>query len=443
MRNKLLNTLDQTICDYKSKNYLLAVSGGIDSMVLLDFFNKEQLSFGVAHCNFQLRGEDSSLDEQLVQTTCLNKNIKFHLKKFDTNHIAQTAKKSIQITARKLRYDWFNELAQTNQYDFIVTAHHANDNLETAIYKLAKGTGIKGARGILPLQHNILRPLLNYTKNELIAYAKKSQISWREDQSNKSTKYRRNYIRKEIIPLFEELNPQAVLNYTQSAERLRLAEQVLNDKITELKEKLLIKDKNETFSIYKSSFKSHNIDTPMLFELLSEFQFSYSTCQLICQNINQTSGANYQSKTAYELINDRDKLFISKKNDVNAYLKIPVDKGTYTVGNKRLNLQIIPYSESFEIEKNKQTVYFDATQVTGEFEIRTWQQGDKISPFGMKGKQKISDILINQKVPLNLKKNELVLVYKGQIIWLIGRRASNLYKITNSSILRIDVTENI
>ena len=443
MIKSFLQNLRQIIPNFESKNYLLAVSGGIDSMAMVELFQQTKLQFSVAHCNFQLRDNDSFLDEELVTKTIKEIGKTLFIKRFDTKNISIKNKESIQITARKIRYQWFNELIVNNKYDFIVTGHHANDNLETAIYKLAKGTGIKGLRGILPLQNKILRPLLNFTKNQLVTYATANKIIWREDSSNNHNKYRRNFIRHQIIPLLEELNPKAVLNFSQTTERLRLAEQVLNEKIYSLKKDLIIKENETTYSIAKNNIKNHKITTPLLFELLTDFEFSYSTCDSIIQNIDSISGKTYQSNTEFTLLNDRDDLIISRANNKVISGQIPIQVGDHHIGGKTLSISILTYHPTFKFERNKNIAYFSADTLKGEFEFRNWEIGDKIYPFGMKGQQKISDILINQKVPLHLKKKELVLLYKGKIIWLLGRRASNLYKTSNSSILKLHVKENI
>ena len=435
--------ISEIISNHSSKKYLLAVSGGVDSMVMMELFSQAHLYFGVAHCNFQLRNNDSFLDQKLVEETSLILKKEFHLEKFRTQEIASQNGESIQITARKLRYDWFSNLIDEYEYDYVVTAHHANDNLETAIYKLAKGTGAKGVRGILPLQKRTLRPLLNFTKKDLEKFAEINNIQWREDGSNKSLKYRRNFIRHQIIPLLEELNPQAVPNFSKSAERLRAAEQALNEKITFLKNKLIAKDKKGCFHLKKVDFKSHYINTPLLFELLNEFKFSYYTCASICKNIDTLSGTVYHSTSDFQLLNDRENLIIYKSKSKANNNQIPIRKGENTIGDQTLTISVLPNDETFKFEKKSNIIYLDGNILGSTFEVRNWKVGDKINPFGMKGRQKVSDILINQKVPVSLKKNQLVLLFKGQIIWVVGRRASNSYKITNNSIIRIHVKEHI
>ncbi len=440
MLKTFLHKLQQTLPDFTDKSYLLAVSGGVDSMAMVELFSQAGLQFAVAHCNFQLRKEDSFLDEELVKNTTQSTEITFHLNRFDTEKTALKNKESIQITARNLRYEWFRELQKKHAYDFIVTGHHANDNLETAIYKLAKGTGIKGVRGILPLHNNLLRPLVHFTKKELLSFAQENKVIWREDISNESEKYKRNFIRKQIIPLLEELNPQAVSNFKQTAERLRLAEQVLNDKVTFLKKKLFIKDDCNDFIINKSSFKSHQITPSLLFELLDEYQFSYSTCVSICENNKQLSGTIYTSKSGFQLINDRENLHLSLPKPTKTQEQIPIKGGTFNIGDKKIKLSILPFDDHFKFEQNPAISYFNYEDFAEDLEVRNWQLGDKIAPFGMHGKQKISDILINQKVPVHLKKEELVLTYKKQIIWLIGRRASRLFQVNKGgTILKIEL----
>jgi tRNA(Ile)-lysidine synthase len=425
------------------KKFLLAVSGGVDSMAMIELFTQAKLNFSVAHCNFQLRNEDADLDEQLVQETCTDLQKTIYIQSFQTKETAEKNKESIQITARKLRYGWFQSLMTEHKYDYVVTGHHANDNLETTIYKLAKGTGIKGVRGILPLQKGILRPLLIFTKEDLINFAKKNNLRWREDSSNESLKYKRNFIRHQIIPLLEDINPQVVNNFSQSAERLRLAEEALNEKINLLKNTIIKTNKKEVSTIDKTSLKKHNITPALLYELLNDFKFSYGTCKAIYQNLDKPSGSIYQSNSSFQLLNDRESLILYKNNEDIVKEKIPIKEGKFQFGNKTINISILPYTVLFKFEKDNDIAYFNLEKLDGHFEIRNWQLGDKMAPFGMTGTQKISDILINQKVPFHIKKNELVLSYKGKIIWLIGRRASNLYKTTNSSILRLHVTEHI
>lgn len=406
----------------KHHKLLVAVSGGVDSVVLLRLLYELGYQVSIAHCHFNLRAEADS-EADFVKALAQELRVPFHFQKFNTAQDAAREGVSIQMMARKLRYQFFEQVRQAEGYDFIVTAHHLNDSLETAILNFSKGTGIAGLRGILPKNGFVVRPLLFASKEEILEWAQKKGVKWLEDSSNATDSYTRNFIRHKIVPLFEAVNPNILQNFAENAQRLFSVEKVWRKKLEELKGQFI----EEQGSICKIHF-SEEIDEVILHSFLEEKGFSFRQCQEIY--VSQQVGAEFFSQTHW-LVRDRNSWVIVPLEfnqeieqkfflEANTVLQTP-----YFV----LKNQIMDISE-FCIGGSIFEAYFDAEQLEFPLLVRSWQEGDSFRPFGMKGRKKISDLLVDYKVPRNLKKRIFVLENKGEIIYVLGLRSSELTRVT-------------
>jgi tRNA(Ile)-lysidine synthase len=291
---------------------LLTVSGGIDSMVMLHLFIKNGYHFAVAHCNFGLRGPESDGDEALVKQICTENNITFYTNKFDTTKYATENKLSTQMAARELRYNWFNQLCNENNFQLIATAHHQNDLAETMLINITRGTGISGLHGIFSKKNNIIRPLLFANRNQIEDYAKTENIPFREDSSNKKTDYWRNKIRLEVIPKLASLNEKVIDNFYELSNRIKIDEQLLQEKLNDLKKVYVKNQKNLLYIDLK--IKQHYAAKTLLFYVLNELGFTENDVIQLAENPHISTGAIFDSKT-HQLLVDR-KYFVIKEKEV-------------------------------------------------------------------------------------------------------------------------------
>lgn len=406
---------------------LLAVSGGVDSMVMLDLFHRMGSSIAVAHCNFQLRGEDSERDEALVLTFCQKRKIPFFNRSFSTREYAHDQGISTQMAARELRYTWFEELRKEHRLDYVATAHHLDDAIETFFLNLSRGTSLKGLRGIATKNDRIIRPLLGFCKEELVHYASDKKIEWREDASNQSTDYQRNLVRKEIIPLFEKMNPDFSTVMQTNLEKLAARYDTSEKHYERLREILIEKD-GEGFSIEKKQLFSDIHSAYDLYELLRHFQFNYKTCKQIFGGL-ETIGAIHESDH-YQVNIDRELILIVPKNK---HWDKPME---ITLSDDRISLQGQSYElmvrdvKGWDLTKNKRYGAFDLSKLNFPLSLRTWQQGDRFQPLGMKGSKLVSDLLIDEKIPRSKKAEVRVLLSGEEIVWVIGIRLSEKFKVT-------------
>lgn len=410
---------------------LLTVSGGIDSIVLFDLFLKAGFSFAVAHCNFCLRGDESDKDEQFVSDLAIRNGISFHVKRFDTSSFASNNALSIQMAARELRYAWFEELAETFNYARIATAHQLNDIIETTMINLSRGTGIAGLHGIPEKNGKIIRPLLSSSRNTIRAYAEENQLEWREDSSNIEEKYARNLIRHQVVPALKKINPNLEEVFKQNTERFKGTELLYKFHIEQYRKELLAPFHNG-HSISISRIDATPAPFTVLTELLLPFGFNFVTIQTIYNNRFQASGANYYSPT-YLLQKDRQDWILTPIGQIADFEFTIFPESTLTVPTGTIHFQTISI-ESFKGFSNAQNIaYIDADKLDWPLTIRNWQDGDKFYPFGMQGMKKVSDFLIDLKVPVSQKKKISILTNKGEILWIVGFRTDKMYKITDST----------
>lgn len=421
----------------ENKTVLLTISGGVDSMVMLHLFIKSDYQFAVAHCNFGLRGIESDGDEALVKQICTENNITFYTNKFVTTKYAIENKLSTQMAARELRYNWFDQLCKENNFQLIATAHHQNDVAETMLINITRGTGISGLHGILPKKNNIIRPLLFANRNQIENYANAQKIPFREDSSNKKTDYWRNKIRLEVMPKLASLNEKVIGNFYELSNRIKIDEQLLQEKLNDLK-KIYIKNQKGLLYI-DLKIKQHYASKTFLFYVLNELGFTENDVIQLCENPNISTGAIFDSKT-HQLLVDRKHLVIKEREVEIINQTIEIGKTTVEV---QTNLGTIHFETLSEYPKvfAKNCLYLDKDKTGNEFILHTWQQGDRFKPLGMQGTKLVSDYLIDKKINQFEKEKCLVLTSKtiNQIAAVIPYQISNDFRINEDtkSILKI------
>ncbi len=447
---------EQKLFDSTDK-ILLTVSGGKDSVTLFDLFCKANRSdsrflFAVAHCNFQLRGEDSNEDEVFVENLCKKQGITFHTTRFETKKFVKKNKISTQMAARTLRYEWFEQIKQEFGYAYIATAHHLNDSIETVLINLTKGTGISGLRGILPKNGNIIRPLLFASREQIDSYVADNQIVWREDSSNASIDYQRNLLRHEVVPILKKINPNFDETFARNLERLQAVEADFRRNLHYFKTTVM-REENGVFYLKIANIKYYQSAAYFLEELLKDFGFNYFQSKEIFQAIDGISGKIFHSAT-HTLLKDREDLIISPTappqpspsgRELAPLLfgeVLGVGLHGITFEGKNLQFSLINI-EDFDnnFSKNNTTLFVDYDKIAFPLMLRTWQEGDWFIPLGMKGRKKISDFLIDKKISMNLKKIIFLLTSQDNVLWVVGHRADDRFKITNATkrVLRVEI----
>ncbi len=418
----------------KNDKILLAVSGGIDSVVMLRLFAEAKLNFGVAHCNFGLRAEESDADEKFVYKLARKAGATFHVKHFETEQFANDHKISIQMAARDLRYNWFEELAASEGYDYIALAHHSNDLLETMLLNLTRGTGIAGLHGIIPKRGKFIRPLLFADKEDIFSLVAEKQIIWREDSSNASSKYYRNKIRQEVIPPMQELNPNLAQTINQTAEKIGAVERFFYAAADKLRQEALRKE-GPDWLLDMEAMRVSSEPALFLSELLTPWGFSYAQAKEVLQVYQQegtVAGKVFDSST-HRLNIDRKQLVISPK-DLQEYQSLEFEEveSPVSYGNLRLSLET-KEAEGYKIKADPMLAALDKDKLSFPLKIRKWKAGDWFCPLGMNKKKKLSDFMIDEKIPLNLKERVLVLSSGDAIAWIIGHRIDDRFKLTEKS----------
>lgn len=421
----------------KTDKILLTVSGGIDSIVLCELFHQAGLKFGIAHCNFQLRGEESDTDELFVEELAEKHVVQFHSVAFDTSTFAKKNKLSIQVAARQLRYQWFEEIRTQFDYKYIATAHHQDDSIETFFINLIRGTGISGLHGILPKQNNLIRPLLFTGKDQIEVFAKKNKLEHREDSSNASDKYLRNKIRHQLIPLLKELNPNISQTIAEDIQRLSDTEKVYKKEITNVNSKIIKEDKNGIRISIKELKKLNPIE-PYLFEFLYPLGFNSATVDEIIESLTGQSGKQFYSAT-HRLIKDRDFLILesSSKHQVSGQKKsnhkIKKSQKSLVIDEIKLNFKSISKTAHYNLQTTNESVNIDLDKIKFPLEIRKWEKGDTFYPLGMKGKKKLSDFFIDKKLSIFEKENTWLLTSNNKVVWVIGLRLDDRFKVTDKT----------
>lgn len=416
---------------------ILAVSGGIDSVVMLDLFMRAGYTCCIAHCNFKLRNEDSDKDEAFVRQLAEKYNIPFYRKSFNTIEYSELNNLSIQMAARELRYEWFEDLKNELNYDYIATAHNKNDLAETFFINLVRGTGIRGLTGIPPKSGHLLRPLIFFEREDILSYAGQNQLLWREDITNSQTKYSRNKIRHHIIPAFKELNPAFISTMAENIGRLRQIEDIYLSSLEKVKKEIIVREKDHAW-ISLDDIKRLEPAFTWLYEILLDFDFSPYVVKDILKNLDSISGKQFLSPS-HRIVKDREKLIIQalrKQSFKRYYIEDPSQDIDEPI---KMELSILNNFIKPEIPKDPDIAWLDMDNLEFPLLIRKWEAGDYFMPLGMKNMKKLSDFFIDNKLSLPEKENIWLLLSGTKIVWIIGKRIDNRFRVTEktSRILQI------
>ncbi len=410
---------------------LLAVSGGIDSMVMTHLFLELGYEIGIAHCNFELRGEESDMDEQMVAGFAQEHNIEFFTTRFKTESYASGNSMSIQMAARELRYTWFEEIRLQNGYNAVAVAHNLNDNIETLIINLVRGTGLAGLTGMRPRNNNIIRPLLFATRNDISKYCKEHNILYREDKSNSDTKYIRNKIRHKIIPVLKEINPSVELTLNENAERFTGINEIVTEYICKLREKVSEQKQDITTFSY-TLLKRHLKNRAVIFELFKPFGINNLRLNDLISVIKGKTGARLYTDS-YRILKNRNEIMVTMEHEKDEIIYIIRKISDFRKVPEIISATWMKVNDSFEIPSDQSVACIDGDRVKFPLLIRNWKPGDYFVPLGMKQRKKLSDYFIDNKYSIPEKENKQILESDGKIIWIIGDRIDNRVKITKST----------
>lgn len=413
------------------KKLLIAVSGGMDSVVLAHLCQKEGLDFAIAHCNFQLRGEASDQDEDFVRELAGEMKVNFHFKRFETKK--QVAEgQSIQLVARELRYHWFNVLLEQEKYDALLTAHHLNDDVETFFINLLRGTGLRGLAGIPQMTTTVLRLLLPFSVLEIERFAEKNKIKWREDRSNASDDYLRNRIRHHLIPFLTGENPHFLDNFLLTRRNLEESVQLLTDYTGQLKKSIMKKRGNE-IHLNLQKIKENPHPQALLYEILNPYGF---TAWENVYDLLEAQVGKQVFASQFRLVKDRGSLILTERNQLENQ-EISVDGvGEFPFPEGRLICEKVIKVTNPQKDK----AYLATERLVYPLKLRLWQPGDRFQPLGMKGRKKLSDFLKDEKLSLPQKEKTWVLLSEGNIVWVVGQRIDHRYRVREETkeILKID-----
>ncbi len=465
---------------------LLAVSGGVDSVVLCELCKQSGYNFTIAHCNFQLRGKESERDEVFVTELGKKYNVEVLVKKFDTEKYAEENKKGIQEAARDLRYEWFKEIVNressvvsqqseistkdsplTTHHSFgrrrlaegaapltthhsspdsyrdithLLTAHHADDNIETLMMNFFRGTGLPGLVGIPVVHQYIRRPLLPFWKEELILFAKENKLEFVEDSSNQSVKYTRNLFRNEVIPLISKVYPQVKTNLQDNINRLNEIQKLYQISVDEIKKKLC-KIKNDEVHIPIKQFMAYH-NRALIFEIISDHGFSEKQVDEVIKLAEAESGKFIQSPaTHHRIIKFRNWFIISKEQSEDAGT-IVIEEGVKNIQCSMFNLQFSTFeTTNYKPQTTNSIACLDADEITFPLVLRRWKQGDYFYPLGMKKKKKLARFFIDQKLSKTEKEKAWVIEMNKKMVWVVGMRIDDRFKITEKTkkILKISL----
>ncbi len=435
MLDKFKKHIDYKFPFLKESKLLLATSGGLDSMVMAQLFHQLKYNFALAHCNFQLRGLESFGDQQFVQEFADANAIPLFVTQFDTEAFANDYKLSTQVAARDLRYNWFYELLETENYDYVLTAHHADDNLETFLINLSRGTGLEGLVGIPEQNDKIIRPLLTFSREEIANYALENSITWREDSSNASDKYLRNKIRHHVAPLLKELNPHFLTSFEKTQSYLRESSAMVEDASIMVYQQVAQQYENEIHFDLNQLKRLPNYKS-YLYQWLHEFGFT--AWEDVYDLVESQSGKQVFS-AEFRLLKDREFFILSPihtEEEIKEYLIHSADEEV----NIPLNLSFCKVDDISETSNT--AIFVDEDKLQYPLVLRRWREGDSFQPFGMGGKsKKLSKLFKDEKLSLIEKENCWILLSNETIVWVVGLRQDDRFRIddTTKNILKIQL----
>ena len=433
MLSQFQKNLSSIVHQPGKKNFLLAVSGGLDSVVMANMFSRAGYTFAIAHCNFQLRGKESDGDEQFVEEMAAKYKVPFHVKHFDTAAHAENHKVSIQMAARDLRYAWLKEAMEEDKYDFIAIAHHSDDAIETFFINQLRGTGIAGLHGIASNHQSIIRPMLCFSRNDIEKYASVEKLKWREDSSNASDKYERNKIRHHLLPELLKISPDAAKAISHTIENLTETEIIYRKAIEEKLNKMVAVKSGKTF-IPISGLSKLEHPHLYLYEYIKKSGFNYVQSKEICQSLNGQSGKVFLSAT-HRIIKDRRNLVLEKIDGTvqNELSTIAIKDNRFVNNDIELTILTKDKPAGYKPFHPSSTACLDYDKLKFPLTIRKWAMGDKFYPLGMNKAKKISDLLIDKKVSLTDKDKVYVMLSGNEIVWVIGYRIDERFKIASAT----------
>lgn len=438
MKEALEHTLNSLGVSLNAK-FVLAVSGGVDSMVLLHVFSSARLNFVVAHCNFGLRGKESDQDQELVIGSCEKLGVTHFVKQISLDEYKKSHGVSTQMAARDLRYRWFRELLSQEKGDYLVTAHHLNDSVETVLLNMVRGTGIEGIKGISALRNQLIRPLLAVSKREIQNYAQQNKVLFREDESNRSNKYKRNKLRNVVVPILEEINPSFMEtmknNLSHFKETFEFYQHSMNlviESITDSKE--------NGMSLYLEKLMQCQNPSLVLFEAVKSYGFERSQTDDVVRALSQNHFVGKEFFTlSHRLLLDRTKIFVREiEEEKNEIISVKNQNKIVTFGLK-LTFKQFPVGD-FDLLTDSKYAFVDAEKLVFPLKLRKWKEGDKFQPLGMFGKKKVSDFLIDKKVSKIDKEKTWVLLSEDKICWIVGHRIDDSFKLTSSTKTVLQIT---
>ncbi|WP_411766941.1 tRNA lysidine(34) synthetase TilS [Winogradskyella sp. A3E31] len=431
--------INQNFPFLKEGKLIIAISGGIDSVVLAHLCSELNLKFSLAHCNFNLRGDESNEDEAFVLELGEDLDVEVFIQNFDTEDYAKQHKVSIQMAARELRYDWFQDLAESLNFDYIVTAHHADDNLETFLINFTRGTGLNGLTGIPEVKDNIVRPLLPFSREQIEGYAKSESIKWREDSSNSSRKYLRNKLRHDVVPILKEINPQLLESFQSTISNLNDTADIVDESLSAVTKRAIV-DINESGITYKvSELKKVNNPKAYLFEMFKEYGFA--EWNDIVDLLDAETGKYVVSNT-HKLLKHREYLILSDICHSERLVRRSFSEGgsdeSFTITGFDKSVKTPIGTLTFQAvdavtSPSKNTTFVDKDTLNFPLELRLWKKGDYFYPIGMKGKKKLSKYLKDEKLMPSEKENTWLLLSGDAVVWVIGHRADDRFKITEKT----------
>ena len=416
---------------------LIAVSGGIDSVVLAHLAQNLEWNFEICHCNFQLRGEESDGDEAYVSSLANDFGVPVYTTSFRTEAYAKKYKLSIQVAARKLRYNWFYDLLKEHQYDYVLTAHNTNDNLETFLINLSRGTGLDGLTGIPPVNDKSVRPLLNFSRDDITLYAIKNNIVWREDRSNATVKYVRNKVRHKILPILKEINPHILETFKDTIDNLNESQDLAQDYVNELSKKIISKEEGMMkFSLSRLNKLSNK--KAYLYQALHSYGFT--EWNDVVNLIDAQAGKQLFSKE-YRLLKDRGYLVLTKIT-ANVVEKKPT---RINDGTSQISEPISLHFQKTDLDtiSDKNVILVDKDLLNYPLFVRKWRYGDYICPTKMHGKKKLSQLFKDRKLSLIEKEKVWLLTdVEDEIVWVIGMRQDRRFEATENTQNRLKISLN-
>lgn len=415
-KRRVQNFIEEKHLFTKLDKVLVALSGGADSVALLRVLLELGYSCECAHCNFHLRGEESNRDETFVNNLCKSFNIPLHIIHFDTKSYAREKHISIEMAARELRYKWFEQLRQDIHAKVIAVAHHRNDSVETFLLNLIRGTGINGLRGISVQNDFIVRPLLHTSRTDIMDYLTHLKQEYVTDSTNLQDEYMRNKIRLNLIPLMKTLNPSIVETMAETTQRLTEVADIYHENREAVLQRILIEEGKRSY-IEIETILSDIAPFSLLHEWLSPKGFNSSQIKDIYLSLKHFQSGKRFVSSEWELLRDREKLVLQRKS-----LEIAIPE---------IYLEILEFGPEFTVLKDKDMAFLDADKVILPLEIRKWKSGDKFHPLGMTGKKKVSDYLTDKKMTLFEKEKQYVVCSEGHIVWLVGERIDDRFKVTD------------